>query len=359
VSEFHVADIRLGTQDSTGADIEQVYVRVKPLYAVYRTRNGVIVQYADDDGEAQRQRIAGSALNPLRRQIDGLIDGWRADPKRQAKAARYDARVAAALRVYLEGDPSSAHVNLEQVKQEIIEERTSVARFLYLIAAFVTASILFLLFLSFSQPWFHDHIYKFSAEAQPVWFAARAGAVGAFFSVTIGIRGRTILTNLRWQENLSDAVLRVVTGVIAAGALILVLRSGVISTFKIGEASFSVGQYSWNLAVIIAFLSGFSERLVPELLDKALPAAAAPPPRPAAAPAVRGGGQAGADQGAPPDASSRVVGPGLRGPVQPAAPSVEVAPAQVAARMYELWTQSGASGNARDHAPEAERQIGR
>ena len=71
---MNVADIIKGGKDLTGAEIETVYSKVNATYAVYRTAERVMVQYADEERLGAEQRLALSPLNPIRGEINGLID---------------------------------------------------------------------------------------------------------------------------------------------------------------------------------------------------------------------------------------------------------------------------------------------
>jgi len=64
-----------------------------------------------------------------------------------------------------------------------------------------------------------------------------------------------------------DAVLRVVIGSIAAALLVCLVQSRAI-TFEIGAAKLDESGVVWLYVTIIAFIGGFSERLVPDLLGK-------------------------------------------------------------------------------------------
>ncbi len=69
-----------------------------------------------------------------------------------------------------------------------------------------------------------EHHDLFAMPAKPLWLAARAGTVGAWFSVALAIKNRTVLPNLQRRDNYSDACLRIAIGFIAASSS-SVLRS--------------------------------------------------------------------------------------------------------------------------------------
>ncbi len=344
MAEFTVEQLVQQKPDAAGNPVVRVYFKLPPLYGIYQTSSGVAVQYADAVDKAQEQATSGAILNPLQRQIDALIDGWRTskNPADQARARRYDERVAVALRLWLLGDTNSALAALELIKQDIADERTSFARFTYLQAAFLAAFALFVILTVLKSPLGG---YIFSAETKSLWLAGRAACVGAFFSIAIGIKSRSVLPDLRLRDNVSDAVLRIVIGVIAGGVLLLMLQSGIVGDLQIGGHAVTADRYSWVLVLMLGFLAGFSERLVPDLLDTALsktrPATTPAPPAPAA-PAL----------GVAP-ASAQPPSPPARPPAQPAAPTDAVR-----TRALEIWTRRGGQGDVTDYLAEAKRELG-
>ena len=279
-----VEDVKRQGHDAAGAEITDVYYRRPPHYAIYRTRDRVLVHFADADEEAHQQDTALAPLNPIRGQINGLIDGWRASKvgRHIARAQRYDRRVADALQLGLTQDAKGALEVLTGIKSDIVDERTARARFAYLIVA-SGFSIFLVLWVWAVIAWFAP-----TGAAASLWIGLVGGAIGAFFSIAIAIRNRTVLTDLHMQDNSADAVLRVVVGAISAGVLVAFVALNVVKV-GLGDGVFTPTTSGWLFALTLGFLAGFSERLIPDLLAKTavlpLPAAPpAPPPAPAAPP---------------------------------------------------------------------------
>jgi hypothetical protein len=263
-----VDDIKLKGEDLTQQVIEHIYYKAPPRFAVYATEKRVMVQYADDNILEAKQRGDMASLNGLRSQISGLIDGWQTHKsgKKRCKAAKYNARVAAALNLCLEGDGINAFSALQEVKSDIVDERASWGRFEYLMSA-LSAAVIYCLVMGGLQWKYGPNL----DEALGICRAAQAGAIGAFFSIAIAIRQRTVLTDLRWVDNAADAALRITIGVIAAAVLCLLLRTNLAPPLSLGGAAstpITGPEVKWDIVITFGFIAGFLERLVPDMLSK-------------------------------------------------------------------------------------------
>ncbi|MDT8759367.1 hypothetical protein MZO42_11725 [Sphingomonas psychrotolerans] len=312
-----VAEIVKGRKDPAGELIIKVYSYNPPLYAIYRTRDRLIVQFADSElaplREQQRARIV--PLMPMRGQINGLINGWRSanddgssesetdgdaegnrekpearalgwwggllEPRRAAarreqfrKVCRYDRRVADAIITVLEDEANLklAQELLAQVKNDLIAERTAIARGQYVkLAALLAVGVVALTGLLAAG--FFDRLHRFPIELTPVWTAVAGGTIGAFFSVATGLKTRDVVIDLQNRENRIDVMLRMVIGAISGAILYSLFATGLVSTtlFKreIIVRGAEVGpSYSDLTVFLIGFVAGFFERLVPNLLSK-------------------------------------------------------------------------------------------
>ena len=283
-----VENVRRGTEDFACEPILCVYTYNPPFYAIYRTATRVMVHFADDPAIAAEQRKRIARLAPLRGQISGLIDGWhsakawfrnvwskveeaddgkhpnsvRSEHRLRKRADRYDRRSADAIGLALEGDIDTAMALLAEIKNDIIGERTAIARIGYLlVAVFITAIVL----LALSIALWEDVPEHLGA----VWIGIFAGTFGALFSIALGLKSRTVLIDLQNRMNIFDASLRMLIGAMSGGILICLMLSGLVDNLVKVEALQPGGRdYAPLLIFMVGFLGGFFERLVPDLLKQ-------------------------------------------------------------------------------------------
>jgi hypothetical protein len=277
---MNVADLKKGEIDRLGNTVLELYAFNPPEYAVYRSDKRVMAHFADPDPTdlASKQRTAFARFNPLRGQINGLIDGWRysSKPELCARAQSYDRRVGDALVVAFEGDLDNAELLLAGIKQDILNERIAAGRIQYIVSALATGVVALILILLCTVS------HKFSVDALDLWRGAAAGSFGAFFSIALAMRTRTVLPDLQGMANYTDSVLRMLLGIMSGAVVMVLILSGLV-TLKIGEAAFDTSQIQWMGVLLAGFIAGFSERFVPDILAKASASTDPPPSKPAQA----------------------------------------------------------------------------
>jgi hypothetical protein len=281
---MNVNDLQKGQNDAAGDEILGFYARKPPQYAVYQTALRAAIQYADETAKADEQRKSLTQFAPLRGEINGLLQSWREAPdtqkilriipvrngrKLRAQAERYDRRVADALIVGLEGDYTGAGEVLKDVKDDIVGERVGWARLEYLLSALTMVAIFVIVTAVTAmfalQKTCVNSPFCFENSID-LWRGAMSGSIGAFFSIALGIRGRTMLTDLHRVSNLTDAALRVAIGIIAGMVLVALVLDRIL-VIQVGASTSGVTNELYY--AIAGFLAGFSERMVPDLLAKA------------------------------------------------------------------------------------------
>jgi hypothetical protein len=173
-----------------------------------------------------------------------------------------DRQLAYALQLALDGDIDGAKETVAAAKTFVLAKRAARGRFQYLKWSYGAAVVLIgLLFVA-------SRLYPFEEASSDLWLAAKAGLIGAAFSIALAIRGRTVALDTDLLDNVTDGTLRLLIGVISAGVLLLLLASGILPSLKIGDANFSGSTLTWQMVLIIGFVGGFLERLVPDLFEK-------------------------------------------------------------------------------------------
>lgn len=294
---LRVEDIAIGVVDARQQTVTEVFVAKPPEYAIYLAGD-VVIQYADDPVAEQQQRQNLRPLASLRAEINALLRGWR-------QPAAYYWKLAYGLQLALDGDSAAALDALKTARTDLLGERSAAGRLEYLLWT-VAAGIAMLIGLSIL-----DKLYPFAARSSDIWLAGKAGLIGAGFSIALAIRNRSVGLDIDRLDNIVDATLRLGIGVISAGVLLLLLATGVVPNVKVGDATLSGGAMTWQMVLVVGFVAGFLERLVPSILDKRVgamaegatagaPAAQAAPAQtapgqaaPAASGAATGGGQTG------------------------------------------------------------------
>lgn len=252
-----LSDIQIGKSDGRGLKVTHIYATQTDEYVIYQAGE-VMVHFADDQAKAQLQRKAILPLSSARAEVNSLLQGLTC---REV----CDRQLAYALQLALDGDLDGAKATTASAKAAVLAKRAARGRFQYLKWSYGAAALLIgLLFLA-------SRLYPFQEASSDLWLAAKAGLIGAAFSIALAIRGRTVALDTDLLDNITDGTLRLVIGVISAGVILLLFASGILPSLRIGDADFSGGNLTWQMVLVVGFVGGFLERLVPDLLEKKNP----------------------------------------------------------------------------------------
>jgi len=166
----------------------------------------------------------------------------------------------------MEGKPNPARKILDDSPKFATARVTNENRVRYLVSCLWVALTLCLIYLTWMR-W--NLTFSTLSEGQTVGLAAIAGALGAVFSIATRIQDLELHPCRQSMMNYFMGGLRVITG-FSAGAVIMLITSGTI----LGNAitPFFEGPYAaptlWRGFVLLGFLGGFAERVVPLLLGK-------------------------------------------------------------------------------------------
>jgi hypothetical protein len=252
---FMLKDVQLDKKDREGHPVKYIYAAQAGEYVIYKADDQVRIQFADDSAQAGKQRKALLPLNSARAEVNSLLQGLSC-------REIFDRQLAYALQLAFDGDVDGAKEITGAAKATVLAKRAARGRFQYLKWSY--GATVLLTAVLFMASWLHP----FQEASGDLWLAAKAGLVGAAFSIALAIRGRTVALDTDLLDNVTDGTLRLVIGIISAGVLLLMFKSGIVPTLKIGDADFKASSLTWEMVLVIGFLGGFLERLVPDLLEK-------------------------------------------------------------------------------------------
>lgn len=262
---FTVAMVRKGAKDSRGKLIEDVFFK-RDAYAIFQADQEMAIQFSDEPKKASAQIKAISPLIPLRNKIQFLCSDF----------PRFDCyrwQIAEALHLGLEGQSDQGRRLLNVVMQNCHEIRGSSGRRHYMKYATASAVLMAIIALISATALFYQLDLWTAGLGKGLALmlvASAGGAVGALLSIAIAIRGRAVELDGDATANRLDARVRIVIGVISAGALYLVMASSLFE-FTMGSVSLTGADIDGGVALLIGIAAGFLERLVPNLLEGSQP----------------------------------------------------------------------------------------
>jgi hypothetical protein len=254
---FTIREIKEKNNDFRGERITKVYIKQSKEYAIYKCNGEIMVAYADDPDTARKQRKLILPLARDRFVLNYFLKGLNC---REA----CERQLANGLQLALEGELESAKKTIAEAKDLVLAKRGARGRFQYLYCS-CGATVVLMLSLLLA----HRYV-PFQEIPVDLWLAAEAGLVGAVFSIALAIRSRTVALDTEPLANATDGVLRLSIGVICAGVLVLLVNCNLLPRLTIGDINFSDHAPTPQIVLILGFLAGFLERLVPDLLQKAM-----------------------------------------------------------------------------------------
>jgi hypothetical protein len=250
-----VSSVRVGREDARGVTIDQVYAVKVGRYAVYRARDRVMVHFADDPAVADEQRMRLHELAGARARLAMLTAGL------DKSATYYDGEIAHALQLTLDGEGEKANEIMIQITVRAEAERARRGRIQYLLCGLATAAA-FLVLLGVGYAG-----VTFAEPANNLWLAAIGGTIGAVFSMSIAIRSRAVAFDLDRNANIADGALRILVGVVSAGVLVLLMATDIVPKLQVGGGALTGEAATWQTILLVGFIAGFLERLLPDILS--------------------------------------------------------------------------------------------
>ncbi|WP_193170338.1 hypothetical protein [Nisaea nitritireducens] len=279
--EFKLSDLKVGAPDKRGIVVTAILWAMHD-FKIYMTEKGISPQFSDDPAQAQTQRENYLSLGPeladLNQQINLMKVGWARvlawiahqfgfpeDPRHNY----YEQETAKGIAQALIDQPDKGRETLSDLSKRISKRLSNFMRVLYFtvcVVATVAITIGLAIYTERMPTPATETILglnKFNVSV-----AAVMGCLGALLSTAIGLRSLSIDPAATLTINITYAIQRMLVGILGAVILHIALKSGLINNL-VGTAQNTGAE--GNAADKLAFLSvlaGFSERLVPNLLDR-------------------------------------------------------------------------------------------
>jgi len=241
----NVTRLKTGEQSSTGQIVDSILGQSAKV-TVFTTKDRHLRwQYHENGGEVPDDRL--SVLN----EFDSLMTEIKVFVPQHNRPEAFT-RLGKALFTSLNAkDSGSALTNFDIVKSFIAQSSTQRARFLYTAFALGTAALVIIVLLTI------DH--SLAAPNTVFFYGAVFGAAGA--AVSVMQRSRDIHLDVRLPDRALylQACIRVTLGIIFG--LLLVLAS---------KANLIMGTIKDDLPALCVFalVAGFSERMIPDLIER-------------------------------------------------------------------------------------------
>lgn len=260
-------DLKVGARDKLNNTVIEILWASRD-FKIYRTRAGVFVHMSDCGHVADKQKSLFYRLHPRlcqMRFLTSCIDRSMAARLRRLlgfdRCNFFHQETARAIVQALHDRCEHARGMLDFVTDMALEHVTNENRVRYLIACLAVA-VAFGLGID-SLLWLWDY----PPHAVPYAAASAFGAVGAVFSIATNVGSLALVPSRHSMMNYVMGGLRVLTGLMGGGLLLLAFKSGVVGDF--GSALAVDGTLSWERAAMLGFLAGFAERLVPNMMGGA------------------------------------------------------------------------------------------
>jgi len=270
-TSFLLNQLKEGQKDKLGHTVKEI-LWIGQEYAVYRSDAGVYVQFSDSSDIEADQRKMFTLISPelceLRYLTCEMRSSWFPSflsrylgiCRRSDHSNLFDRNIAQAVMLVMEGMTKEGQELAQQTLKMAVQRVTndnSAKYFRFCVVAWLACMLaggLTLLILAFAWP-------------RPSQFVAAAisGATGALLSVAFRLQNFKLQPSQQSNMNYLMSATRIGIGFIS-GALLLLLATTIFSD----KITAIVGPIGWRAAAVIGLIGGFSERLIPGLLEQAI-----------------------------------------------------------------------------------------
>ncbi len=294
-----INSIRLNQPDPRGFRVTDIFWCTHD-YVIFKAGGRVSPMFSDDKNIAQAQRIRYMQLGQSLARINTLEPGrvverqtpvlttikkllhWGAGEAKQAEIGfseepwvepnassrdYFSREIARAVALCLEDMMDESGKILDALELKIVNLKQNEYRMLYLLACFglmvvYVGTVIFLTYDVNIDP-AKNRLDFFVANNTVALRATLMGALAGFFSVSLGIKNLNFDLDARSYLIISYGFMRLFVAIIASLFIYYAIRSGFVFANLQSDVSTGIATL-----YVLAFLSGFSEHFVPNVLKK-------------------------------------------------------------------------------------------
>ncbi len=280
-----LADLKVGGLDQREQEVLAIFWTAEH-FKIYKTDYGLGTMLSDDKARAEVQRKDYLALGADISEFKGLLETMRplpvpfskrelpTTPAMRRSREHYERELSRCIASALSGEVDLAKTSLAQLKQRLAVQSGNRGRIFHLFVSLILTTLFVAAGIAVAYK-LTDAIFGFLLHEMTI--AVMMGSLGALFSTSVRLRSMDVDPAAGVGMHVVYGGLRVLVGALAALILYLGFRSGVVN----GILQPVTGGYgaSWDAPqtlsqplniywlAFVCVLAGFSEQLVPNLLD--------------------------------------------------------------------------------------------
>jgi len=239
-------DYVVNQKDNDGEDIEKIYSKL-PEFVVYRTKSAIRIDIDDDHEDAKKIMSLHMGIS-----VDlGRIYSWL--PEQLIDSEPVNKQIARAMTANACGHHEKAQQLLKHAEERILKTKTLKGRLEYTVSALKLVMVIVALLLS--------AIYHIESEdAKTFLYVILCGSLGGLLSTSIGFSTLEIDLDADGKTNTLIGQSRILIAITAAVFSYFAIKSEIAFTF-IAKSPEHYGIY------MVAMMSGFIERLIPNMMN--------------------------------------------------------------------------------------------
>jgi hypothetical protein len=237
-------NLKKGDVDSSGNTVARIFSKEPGRYVIYETTDHEVKVRGTNVSLAHHPKIT-----QLMSKLGDLTTHSRSLP------TKYNSSMAHAMKILLDGDAEASYLSLLTTFRDMKRFLSRGAKFAYLSGASALMIVSFIAYVI---------AYKVGISSfltARMFDAAVAASMGGFLSVAIGTESLKIDLQDGYTVNIGYGAMRILMAIISGVVTLFLIESRLILP-SLKDAPENSGL------VIAAFLSGFSEKLIPNLLRK-------------------------------------------------------------------------------------------